>query len=89
MDVCDRVFHHRLRNANVTRKTWEAWEAGELAGKPAPKTHAELFFAKLEQIRTAPEHLGPDDAPRELVVVFRVDPGSRMRVPIDVVADDN
>lgn len=35
---------------HVTRKTWEAWEAGELMGKAAPQAKMELFVSKIQSI---------------------------------------
>jgi DNA-binding XRE family transcriptional regulator len=67
---------------HVTRKTWEAWELGEVNGKPAPQAKAELFFSKLEKI-------GSNHGGRSLVVVLVRDPHTGHEQPIDVVADDN
>ena len=67
---------------HVTRKTWEAWELGEVNGKPAPQAKAELFFSKLEKI-------GSNREGRTLVVVLLRDPHTGYEQPIDVVADDN
>lgn len=67
---------------HVTRKTWEAWELGEMLGKPAPKAKLELFFSKLDKIGQSRSH-------RSLVVVLLRDPHTGYEQPIDVVADDN
>jgi DNA-binding XRE family transcriptional regulator len=73
----------------VTRKTWEAWEANEALGKPAPLAARELFFAKLDALyRHLVEHNLLQDQ-RELVVVVRHDPLLDDDIPVDVVADDN
>lgn len=68
---------------NVTRKTWEAWEALEAIGKPVPRTPAELFFNKLENLGLQKEGL------RDFVVVLLEDPATTIQTPIDVVASDN
>lgn len=66
----------------VTRKTWEAWEADELLGKPAPIAKVELFFSKLTS-------LGANRQRPEMVVVMLQDPQTKASIPIDVVAVDN
>jgi len=67
---------------HVTRKTWEAWEAGELNGKPAPKAKVELFFTKLESIGIS-RKLG------QIVVVLLEDEATKHQQPIDVVTAEN
>ncbi|WP_282808187.1 helix-turn-helix domain-containing protein [Hafnia alvei] len=67
---------------HVTRKTWEAWEAGEMDGKAAPAAKVELFFTKLNSI-------GESRNKGVMVVVFYEHPGTGFQQPIDVVAEDN
>lgn len=67
---------------HVTRKTWEAWEAGEVNGKAAPRAKVELFFTKLNNI-------GESRDMGRMVVVFLEDPVTGFQQPIDVVASDN
>lgn len=67
---------------HVTRKTWEAWEAGEMNGKAAPVAKAELFFTKLNSIGKS-RNMG------EMVVVIKKCPETKIEEVIDVVAADN
>lgn len=67
---------------HVTRKTWEAWEAGEANGKPAPIAKVELFFSKLADI-------GKNRDVGGLVVVLARDPRTGLRTFIDVVSEAN
>ncbi|MCU6501989.1 helix-turn-helix domain-containing protein [Rugamonas sp. A1-17] len=76
--------------AGVSRKTWEAWEAGEVAGKAAPTSAVVLVYSKLERICDADKRNDPSAAAREIVVVLKtVDHVIGYQVPIDSVASDN
>lgn len=76
--------------ADVSRKTWEAWEAGEVAGKPAPAAAVVLVYSKLDRICDANKRNDPTAELREIVMVFKtVDHTINYRMPIDSVAADN
>jgi DNA-binding XRE family transcriptional regulator len=76
--------------ADVSRKTWEAYESGEVAGKQAPTATIVLVYSKLERICDADKHNEPEAPRRDVVVVFKtVDPIIGYQVPIDSVASDN
>lgn len=76
--------------AEVSRKTWEAWESGEVTGKPAPTAAVVLVYSKLDRICDADKRKKQGVPAREVVIVLKtVDHNLNYQVPIDSVASDN
>lgn len=67
---------------HVTRKTWEAWEAGELMGKAAPQAKMELFASKIQNI-------GQNRNMGAMVTVLLRDSVSGYEQLLDVVTEEN
>jgi hypothetical protein len=75
---------------NVSEQNWDRLERGYLAGTPDIQAAHKLLFEKLNHIRKAPHHSGPDVQPQSMVAIFRVAPEPvPLSTPIDMVQVDN